>query len=124
MEREHTHGETAGCNVNQHHFPLEHRLREQINEEAKGEFKLSINDFVVKASALACIAVPEANSSWQGTFIRQYVGCPCCTISHISAHAWVRALSNTAAWPKKAKISRVGRVRFAPVLRVTCALID
>lgn len=34
--------------------------------------KISINDFIVKASALACCKVPEVNSSWQETFIRQY----------------------------------------------------
>ena len=44
-----------------------------MNAAANGEYKLSINDFVVKAAALACIAVPECNSSWQDTFIRQYV---------------------------------------------------
>ena len=39
--------------------------------EASGK-KLSINDFVLKASALAMKKVPEANSSWQGSSIRQY----------------------------------------------------
>lgn len=34
--------------------------------------KLSVNDFVVKASALALRAVPEVNASWYGDFIRQY----------------------------------------------------
>lgn len=34
--------------------------------------KLSINDIVIKAASLACIKVPEANSSWQGSFIRKY----------------------------------------------------
>lgn len=33
--------------------------------------KLSVNDFVVKAASLACKKVPEVNSSWQETFIRQ-----------------------------------------------------
>jgi pyruvate dehydrogenase E2 component (dihydrolipoamide acetyltransferase) len=32
--------------------------------------KLSVNDFVVKASALACVQVPEANSMWMDTFVR------------------------------------------------------
>lgn len=39
---------------------------------AKENVKLSINDFIIKAAALACKKVPEANSSWQETFIRQY----------------------------------------------------
>lgn len=38
----------------------------------KESIKLSVNDFIIKASALACIKVPEVNSSWHETFIRQY----------------------------------------------------
>lgn len=49
------------------------KLREQMNRMlAKENVKLSINDFIIKAAALACKQVPEANSSWQETFIRQY----------------------------------------------------
>ncbi|XP_046374636.2 dihydrolipoyllysine-residue acetyltransferase component of pyruvate dehydrogenase complex, mitochondrial-like [Haliotis rufescens] len=48
-------------------------LRRDFNESlAKQNVKLSVNDFIIKASALACQKVPEANSSWQDTFIRQY----------------------------------------------------
>jgi pyruvate dehydrogenase E2 component (dihydrolipoamide acetyltransferase) len=49
-------------------------LRKQINEAlaAAGGAKLSVNDFVVKASALALRDVPEVNSAWMGDFIRQY----------------------------------------------------
>ncbi|GMS81070.1 hypothetical protein PENTCL1PPCAC_3245 [Pristionchus entomophagus] len=36
-----------------------------------GTTKLSINDFVIKASALASLRVPEANSFFMDTFIRQ-----------------------------------------------------
>lgn len=39
---------------------------------SKDNLKVSVNDFVIKASALACRRVPEANSSWQESFIRQY----------------------------------------------------
>ncbi|GAA5855619.1 hypothetical protein JCM8547_001620 [Rhodosporidiobolus lusitaniae] len=38
----------------------------------KSGVKLSVNDFIVKASALALQDVPEANSGWHGDFIRQY----------------------------------------------------
>ncbi|KPM11091.1 dihydrolipoyllysine-residue acetyltransferase, mitochondrial-like protein [Sarcoptes scabiei] len=49
------------------------RAREQLNEMLKSEnIKLSINDFIIKASALACLKVPQVNSSWQETFIRQF----------------------------------------------------
>uniref|UniRef100_A0A8R1HYA1 Acetyltransferase component of pyruvate dehydrogenase complex n=1 Tax=Caenorhabditis japonica TaxID=281687 RepID=A0A8R1HYA1_CAEJA len=33
--------------------------------------KISINDFIIKASALACQRVPEANSYWMDSFIRE-----------------------------------------------------
>lgn len=49
-----------------------YRLRKELNEVLSGDkIKLSVNDFIIKASALACKKVPEANSSWQGDFIRQ-----------------------------------------------------
>lgn len=47
-------------------------LRSKLNASLEKEgVKISVNDFVIKAVALACKAVPEANSSWQETFIRQ-----------------------------------------------------
>lgn len=49
------------------------KLREVLNRDARnGAPKLSVNDFVVKASALALKAVPEANSAWNGDFVRQF----------------------------------------------------
>ncbi|XP_064383263.1 dihydrolipoyllysine-residue acetyltransferase component of pyruvate dehydrogenase complex, mitochondrial-like [Halichondria panicea] len=47
------------------------RLRQEFNHEAK-HFKLSVNDFLIKAAALAMNTVPEVNSSWMETFIRQH----------------------------------------------------
>ncbi|XP_027590311.1 dihydrolipoyllysine-residue acetyltransferase component of pyruvate dehydrogenase complex, mitochondrial [Pipra filicauda] len=44
-------------------------LRKELNQEEN--VKLSVNDFLIKASALACLKVPEANSSWMDTVIRQ-----------------------------------------------------
>ncbi|XP_035290709.1 dihydrolipoyllysine-residue acetyltransferase component of pyruvate dehydrogenase complex, mitochondrial [Anguilla anguilla] len=47
-------------------------LRKELNQEVKVDnIKLSVNDFIIKASALACLKVPEANSSWMDTVIRQ-----------------------------------------------------
>ncbi|KAJ8267082.1 hypothetical protein GJAV_G00138130 [Gymnothorax javanicus] len=47
-------------------------LRKELNQEVKADnIKLSVNDFLIKASALACLKVPEANSSWMDTVIRQ-----------------------------------------------------
>ncbi|MEE6484437.1 hypothetical protein FKM82_013867 [Ascaphus truei] len=43
-----------------------------IRRVVKSEnMKLSVNDFIIKASALSCLKVPEANSSWMDTVIRQ-----------------------------------------------------
>ncbi|KAJ4930364.1 hypothetical protein JOQ06_019368 [Pogonophryne albipinna] len=47
-------------------------LRQELNAEVKAQnIKLSVNDFIIKASALACLKVPECNSSWLDTVIRQ-----------------------------------------------------
>ncbi|KAI8146068.1 pyruvate dehydrogenase complex dihydrolipoamide acetyltransferase [Fennellomyces sp. T-0311] len=48
------------------------KLREVLNKSADGKYKLSVNDFIIKASALSLKKVPEVNSAWQGDFIRQY----------------------------------------------------
>jgi pyruvate dehydrogenase E2 component (dihydrolipoamide acetyltransferase) len=40
-------------------------LRQTLNSQApEGGYKLSVNDFIIKASALALIKVPAANASW------------------------------------------------------------
>ena len=55
-------------------FPLlfYFRVRKDFNKMLqKDNLKLSVNDFIIKASALACRKVPEANSSWMGDFVRQ-----------------------------------------------------
>jgi pyruvate dehydrogenase E2 component (dihydrolipoamide acetyltransferase) len=41
-------------------------------EKEKDAKKISVNDFVVKASAAALRAVPEVNSSWMETHVRRY----------------------------------------------------
>lgn len=48
------------------------RLRAEVNEVA--ERKVSINDFVLKAVALALQAVPAANAIWNGDTIRRFSG--------------------------------------------------
>ena len=44
-------------------------LRKQINSD---KLKISVNDFIVKASAKALKKVPKANCSWHDSFIRYY----------------------------------------------------
>lgn len=56
------------------------KLRSQLNKQLEAEHKgkdgpapkISVNDFVIKATAAALMKVPEVNCSWQGTSIRQY----------------------------------------------------
>lgn len=47
-------------------------LRSKLNGEIGPENKLSVNDFLIKAAALACKKVPEVNSSWLEHGIRTY----------------------------------------------------
>ncbi|HEX3811129.1 MAG TPA: pyruvate dehydrogenase complex dihydrolipoamide acetyltransferase [Rhizomicrobium sp.] len=49
--------------------------RARLNERAPkgdGGYKLSVNDFVVKAAALALLRVPEVNASWTDTAILRH----------------------------------------------------
>ena len=46
-------------------------LRKQINDAADG-FKLSVNDFIIKATAVALTKVPSANVSWGDDAVLQY----------------------------------------------------
>jgi len=47
-------------------------LREELNSRAQGAFKLSVNDFIIRASGLALRKVPAANASWTESAIRLY----------------------------------------------------
>jgi len=47
-------------------------LRERLNAEANGQYRLSVNDFVIKAAALAMRQVPEANTAWADDAILQF----------------------------------------------------
>ncbi|MEX2643847.1 MAG: pyruvate dehydrogenase complex dihydrolipoamide acetyltransferase, partial [Acetobacterales bacterium] len=49
--------------------------RKQINDmspEGEGAYKLSVNDFIIKAVAVGLRRVPGANASWTDTAVRQY----------------------------------------------------
>jgi pyruvate dehydrogenase E2 component (dihydrolipoamide acetyltransferase) len=41
------------------------KLRQALNSAADGKYKLSVNDFLIKAAAVACRKVPAVNSSWR-----------------------------------------------------------
>ena len=70
---------TESMNQNPHYFVASTvsvakllKLRQALNESAGGRYKLSVNDFFIKACAVACRKVPAVNSSWRGDTIRQY----------------------------------------------------
>jgi pyruvate dehydrogenase E2 component (dihydrolipoamide acetyltransferase) len=48
------------------------KLRAEMNDKAGGKYKLSVNDFIIKATALALKKVPAANASWNGNSILFY----------------------------------------------------
>ncbi len=47
-------------------------VRKQLNERADGSFKLSVNDFIIRAAALALGKVPAANASWSDEGTKRY----------------------------------------------------
>ncbi len=48
------------------------KLRQELNARAGADYKLSVNDFVIKAAALALRKVPKANASFGGDRIYHY----------------------------------------------------
>ncbi|XP_051956226.1 dihydrolipoyllysine-residue acetyltransferase component of pyruvate dehydrogenase complex, mitochondrial-like [Xyrauchen texanus] len=95
-------------------------LRKELNAEVKADnIKLSVNDFIIKASALACLKVPEANSSWMDTVIRQNhvvdvsvaVSTPVGLITPIVFNAHIKGLASiskdVAALAAKARESKL-----------------
>ena len=65
------------------HFPLTIeceldallKLRAELNAaspEGDGAYRISVNDFILKASALALMKVPDANASWAGDAILRH----------------------------------------------------
>lgn len=70
---------TESVNQNPHYFVASTvsvtkliKLRTALNASGEGKYKLSINDFLIKACAIACKKVPAVNSSWRDGFIRQF----------------------------------------------------
>lgn len=48
------------------------KARAELNDAGKGAYKLSVNDFVIKAVAMALKTFPAANVSWTDNAILQY----------------------------------------------------
>ncbi|KAG0375583.1 pyruvate dehydrogenase complex dihydrolipoamide acetyltransferase component (E2), partial [Mortierella sp. AD032] len=97
------------------------KLREVLNKSSEDKYKLSVNDFIVKASALALKAVPEANSSWMNDSIRQYHSSDICVatstptglITPIVANAETKGLA-TISNQVKDLASRARANKLAP----------
>jgi pyruvate dehydrogenase E2 component (dihydrolipoamide acetyltransferase) len=47
-------------------------LRAQLNARPNASYKLTVNDFILKAIAQALVAVPQANASWQDGMLHYY----------------------------------------------------
>ena len=71
-------------------------LRAKLNESlaATDGGKISMNDFVIKASAMALKKVPEANASWHEDFIRQYNSVNCSVAVQTPAGLMVPVVRN------------------------------
>ncbi len=72
---------TESMNQNPHYFVSATvsvsklmKLRQVLNASADGRYKLSVNDFMIKACGVACRKVPAVNASWRADqgVIRQY----------------------------------------------------
>nr|XP_054761094.1 dihydrolipoyllysine-residue acetyltransferase component of pyruvate dehydrogenase complex, mitochondrial-like [Lytechinus pictus] len=48
------------------------RLQGSLNKMVSEESPITLNEFVIKAAALSCQKIPDANSAWFGDKIRQY----------------------------------------------------
>ena len=85
------------------------KVREEVNagapKEGKGAFKLSVNDFIIKACAVALKQVPAANASWSDEGVKLYksadisvaVAIPNGLITPIIRHAEGKRLSDISA---------------------------
>ena len=47
-------------------------LNQRAGQDGDASYKISVNDFVIRAAALALVKVPAANASWSEEAIRQY----------------------------------------------------
>ena len=85
------------------------KVREEVNagapKEGEGAFKLSVNDFIIKACAVALKQVPAANASWSDEGVKMYktadisvaVAIPNGLITPIIRHAEDKRLSDISA---------------------------
>ncbi|RVW52085.1 Dihydrolipoyllysine-residue acetyltransferase component 3 of pyruvate dehydrogenase complex, mitochondrial [Vitis vinifera] len=90
-------------------------LRSQLNsiQEASGSKRISINDLVIKAAALALRKVPQCNSSWTNDYIRQRI---MDSLSPSSGRRQERSvqdfLKRSSSWPRKPRRNNLKPVDY------------
>lgn len=94
-------------------------LRSQINDRLENG-KLSVNDFIVRATAMALMKVPEANASWHDTHVRQYEAADVCVavaidsglVTPVVRSANLKSLTDISGEVKSlAEKARAGKLR-------------
>ncbi|HKC03727.1 MAG TPA: pyruvate dehydrogenase complex dihydrolipoamide acetyltransferase [Sphingomicrobium sp.] len=108
------------------------KLRSELNKGLEGrEIKLSVNDFMIKALALALIEVPECNVSFAGDQLFKYqrsdisvaVSIPAGLITPIVVGAETRSISAISTEMKElAGLARVGKLQPAQYQGGTASL--
>jgi len=92
-----------------------------LNAKGAGSFKITVNDYIIKAIARANRIVPACNSSWMGDHIRQYdgvdvsvaVATPTGLITPIVKNAHLKGLADIAIETKElAKKAREGTLQI------------
>ena len=109
---------TAKVNINQL-MAMRAQYNAPFDDKAQ---KISVNDLIIKASALALKDVPEANASWLGDEIRQYnradisvaVGSPKGLITPIIRDAENKPIGMIAA-EMKALIAKANQGKLQPI---------
>lgn len=69
------------------------KLRGKLNTVAKS--KISVNDMVIKAASMACVRVPETNSSWMGEAIRRFKNVNMCVAVQTDFGLMAPVITNT-----------------------------
>lgn len=85
------------------------KARDQLNAGRGEDEKLSVNDFIVRAASLASQKVPDVNSAWKGTFIRQFNDC--------SINLVVSTAAGGSVAPVVANVNRKGLSEISATIR-------
>jgi pyruvate/2-oxoglutarate dehydrogenase complex dihydrolipoamide acyltransferase (E2) component len=88
------------------------KVRSALNKsQEKSGVKLSVTDFIVKASALSLMQVPAVNSSWQGDTVRRYASTQLKRhqTSLLETESKLQQMSQSDVKPIRKKIEEVSR---------------